>query len=285
MEQAGLFAARALAYGTMLPAAGLPLYLLAAGRVAAATTALRRATAILAVLAAVASVWWLLSAIAAMAALPLSELDRETVTIVSEATPLGAVLKWRLLALGLLAVTMLTRIPLVIPALAGLAALATASFTGHAGATEATAGLVHRAADTLHLAAAAIWLGALVSFVAGAFGHEQDERLESRLASFAATGTVLVGALLFTGIANAVLIAGWPMPLSAHWTALLILKLALFAAMLGLAALNRWRLTPALNRGQPGARAALRASLACELGCGLAIIAVVAMLGTLDPAA
>lgn len=285
MEQAGLIAARAAVYATMIPAAGIPLYMLAASRVAAAGTMVRRATAILALLAAIASVWWLLASIGAMAALPLAELDRETVEAVASATPLGAVLKWRLFALGLLAVTVLTRLPLAVPALAGLAALATASLTGHAGASEATAGLVHRAFDTLHLAAAALWLGALVSFVGGVFGTEKADRLEARLGRFATTGTVLVGMLLITGLGNTLLIAGWPLPLSSRWTALLALKLALFAAMLGLAALNRWRLTPMLARREPGARGALRASLACELACGLAVVAIVALLGTLDPAA
>ena len=55
-----------------------------------------------------------------------------------------------------------------------------------------------------------------------------------------------------------------------------------FAGMLGLAALNRWRLTPALERGD-GAIGALRLSLAVETGAAIAIMTLVALLGTLDP--
>ena len=71
---------------------------------------------------------------------------------------------------------------------------------------------------------------------------------------------------------------------------LLALKLLLFAAMLALAAANRWRLTPALEAAlidsdaDPAmAAAAMRRSLIAELMAGAAILALVAWLGTLDP--
>lgn len=285
MEQTGLIAARAAAYLTLLPAAGLPLYQLTAGRVAAVSLAASRATAAFAVLAGLASAWWLLASIGAMADLPLAALDRETVRAVAEATPLGLVLEVRLAALALLVLAALLRLPLWLRALAGLTALATAALTGHAGATEGLLGWAHRAGDVAHLAGAACWLAALLVFVAEALAGDDAEAFEARLARFAATGTVIVGVLTLTGIANTLLIASWPLPLASLWFALLAAKLALFAAMLGLAALNRWRLTPALARGTAGARGRLRLSLACELGCALAIIGLVALLGTLDPAA
>jgi len=54
--------------------------------------------------------------------------------------------------------------------------------------------------------------------------------------------------------------------------------------MLALAALNRWRLTPALERGTPQqATRHLRLSLTVETIAALAIIGLVAWLGTLDP--
>jgi len=285
MDQAGLIAARALLYATLLPAAGLPLYLLTAGKGTAAGRPVRITAAVLALLAAAATLWWLLAAIAAMAALPLGQLDRDTVAAVSAATPLGAVVRLRLAALAVLAATVLPRLPLAVPALAGLVALATAAFTGHAGASEGAIGLLHRAADILHLAAAGCWIAALGVFVAGAFGRKPATALEAGLTRFATTGTAIVAILVPTGLANTLLIAGWPVPLSTRWTAFLALKLALFAAMLGLAALNRWRLTPALGRGDAGARRALRVSTGCELACGLAVLALVAVLGSLDPAA
>ena len=285
MEQAGLIAARALLYGTLLPAAGLPLYLLTAGKGPVAGRPVRLAAAGLALLAAAATLWWLFASIAAMAGLPLGQLDRATVEAVSAATPLGAVVRLRLAALAILAATVLPRLPLALPALAGLVALATAAFTGHAGASEGAIGLLHRTADILHLAAAGCWIAALGVFVAGAFGSAPAQALEARLARFATAGTAIVAILVPTGLVNTLLIAGWPVPLSTRWSTLLALKLALFAAMLCLAALNRWRLTPALERGEAGARGALRVSIGCEMACGLAVLALVAVLGSLDPAA
>jgi putative copper resistance protein D len=284
MEQTGLLAARAAVYLCLLPAAGLPLYCLTAGRVAAVGAGTRWATAFLAALAGIASVWWLLASVASMADLPLAALDRDLVLSVTEATPLGLALKLRLAALMVLAMAMLARMPLVAPAGAGLVAIGTAALTGHAGATEGGMGLLHRGADTVHLAAAACWIGALWSFLAGACAGEDDATLEQRLARFAAAGTAIVALLVVTGIANTVLITGWPIPLFSRWSAVLAAKLGLFAAMLCLAAFNRWRLTPALAAGVPGARTALRRSLAAETGCGVALLGLVALLGTLDPA-
>lgn len=284
MEQDGLIAARALVYVLLLPAAGLPLYALTALRVAPVSNATRRVTAAFAVLAGLASIWWVVASVAAMAATPVAELDRGTVMVVAGATPLGMVLTVRLAALTVLAATILwSRLPLTIPILAGLAALATMAFTGHAGASEGLTGLVHRLSDTLHLAAAACWLAALLRFVIGVLRGEPATASARHLARFAATGTVIVTLLVVTGIINVGLIAGWALPPRSLWTALLAVKLALFAAMLGLAALNRWRLTPALERGEANARAALKRSLCAELACGLALVGVVAVLGTLDP--
>lgn len=285
MEQDGLIVARALVYALLLPAAGLPLYTLTVLRVAPVSVATRRVTAVFAVLAGLASIWWLVASVAAMAATPITEIDRETVMVVAGATPLGLVLIVRLVALAVLATTILwSRLPFAVPVLAGLAALVTIDFTGHAGATEGTAGLVHRLSDTVHLAAAACWLAALLHFVIGVLRGEPAQAAARHLARFAITGTVIVILLVVTGIINTGLIAGWALPPRSLWTALLAAKLALFAAMLCLAALNRWRLTPALERGDAGARSALMRSLCAELACGLALVGVVAVLGTLDPA-
>ena len=62
----------------------------------------------------------------------------------------------------------------------------------------------------------------------------------------------------------------------------------LMGAMLGLASLNRFRLTPALERSIAaadlrGALGTLLRSLAIEGGCAITILALVAWLGTLEP--
>ena len=71
---------------------------------------------------------------------------------------------------------------------------------------------------------------------------------------------------------------------------LLIVKLVLFLAMLALASVNRFRLTPAFERSiangdRPGGLGALRRSLAIETACVVVILALVAWLVTLEPPA
>lgn len=285
MFDGGLVAARALAYGALLLTAGLPLYLLTAGHGIAVTRRFRAGLVLLSLLGAGASVWWALASIAAMAALPIEALDREMVSAVLAATPLGAVLAIRLAALALVMLTLMLRLPTFFVAVPAAVAVATFAWTGHAGATEGGLGDVHRINDVVHLLAAATWLGALAVLLEGIFGLIESREQERRLAGFAATGTVIVTLLVVTGLANALFIAGWPFPLTSTWTLLLGLKLALFLGMLGLAALNRWRLAPALRSENPAARRALRLSLTAEASAGLAVVLVVAALGVLDPTA
>jgi putative copper resistance protein D len=108
---------------------------------------------------------------------------------------------------------------------------------------------------------------------------------------FSQVGTIAVGVIIVTGIVNCLAVVGFPhftrLPLT-DYGKLLILKLLLFAAMLALAALNRWRLTPALGAGVDSNNPAsdvtgLRQSLLAEGSAALAILALVAWLGTLEP--
>lgn len=275
-----MIVARAAAYVALLLVAGLPLQALSSGR--ALSGRMRAVLAALALLAGASSVWWALESVAAMAGVPLSELDQPTAEAVLAATPLGAVMEWRLTALAcviLAAIVPLKVLRLPVMALAGAVALCSMALTGHAGASE---GALHRWADGLHLLAAALWIGALVAFLADAVRRKSDVQA---LVRFARTGSVVVAVLVLTGVVNTLAIAGFPPVLDSRWFVLLVVKIALFAFMLALAAGNRWRIVPALERGEAGAEARLRRSLLIEMAAGLGVVAVVAMLGVLDPAA
>ncbi|WP_176218065.1 copper homeostasis membrane protein CopD [Novosphingobium sp. B1] len=284
MESSALIAARALSYVTLLLVAGLPLYALANGQPVSARA--RGMLAGMAVAAAAASAWWALESIAAMAGMALSALDQPTAEAVLAATPLGAVMEWRLTALAAVvaaAVVPLNALRAPALAVAGSVALCSIVFTGHAGASEAA---LHRWADGLHLLAAALWLGALAAFLAAALRNDSDGQA---LARFARTGSVVVAVLVLTGAVNTLAIAGWPIAWStfAHsrWAALLVVKLTLFIVMLALAAGNRWLIVPAFEQGEDGAQARLRRAILAEFAVGLAIVVIVAALGVLDPAA
>lgn len=72
---------------------------------------------------------------------------------------------------------------------------------------------------------------------------------------------------------------------------MLIAKLGLFVLMLGLAAANRFRLTPALGSVLDGGEnprrvlAWLRRSVVAEMAIGILVLGMVAWMGTLAPPA
>ena len=90
-----------------------------------------------------------------------------------------------------------------------------------------------------------------------------------------------------TGALNTLLLVGSTHALlGTPYGRLLALKIVLFLAMVTVAVFNRFRLLPRLRREpQPSATiAALTRSVLFEQGLGLAILAVVSVLGTWPPA-
>ena len=171
---------------------------------------------------------------------------------------------------------------------AGLAvvAVATLAWNGHGGMTEGANGWVHLVGDALHLLAGLAWVGAIAAFLwTASRSADSSGDLLANLEKFATTGTLLVALLVITGTANTLFIIGWDGLagiFTTIWGRLLLLKVALFAGMLGVAAANRFWLTPRLTRSS--SLRALRVSLAAESSLGVGVLALVAWLGTLDPA-
>jgi putative copper resistance protein D len=173
-------------------------------------------------------------------------------------------------------------------AVAYVAALA---FAGHAAAGEGTEGVVHEMADVLHLIAAAAWLGALVplAIVLGAAKDTSSALAVARTATlrFSTLGVVSVGTVLVTGIVNTFELTGsWAALFGTVYGRLLLVKIALFLAMLAIAAVNRMRLTPQLVAGGAAAGPALRqlrVNALTEAVIGALILLIVAVLGTLPP--
>jgi putative copper resistance protein D len=217
-------------------------------------------------------------------------------------TDVGAVWLVRTAALLVAAIaawssTRRPRIAATILAAAGVAALSTLAWSGHAGATEGLTGTVHRISDALHMIAAAIWLGAIAAFLILLRPRRhglppQRIALAARsLDRFGRVGTICVLVITATGLVNAQLILGLEnagRSIASPYGQLLLIKLLLFGAMLVLAAANRWRLAPALTAASidtdPGrAAAAIRRSIAAEAAAAGTILALVAWFGTLEP--
>lgn len=181
-------------------------------------------------------------------------------------------------------------------------AAATLSFvwSGHGAMGEGVTRWAHLMCDALHLLAAAWWLGALAYLSAAAFRLRAEdlvgvELFAHSLARFSRVGPWIVAVLAATGLVNSALLLG-PHPIAALirdlYGNLLLVKVALFALMLLLAAMNRLQLAPVLHAtarlvtGREPTTAAvhsLRISLLVEALLGLLVLAAVAILGTLQP--
>ena len=240
---------------------------------------------------------------AAMAGAPPWPIDREAIGMLLTGSATGAAWETRMVALVVASIIALIAAgraaPLGTVALAAGIALATLAWTGHGAMDENATGWVHLVADILHLLAAGAWVGALLGLtllVARAPSRVDAThlRLSHRaLHGFGMVGTIVVGTIVVTGLVNGWLLVGAGNLLnlpSTRYGQLLLAKLAIFGAMLGLASLNRFRLTPAFERSvaaadHRGALGTLRRSLAVEATCAITILALVAWLGTLEPPA
>ena len=168
------------------------------------------------------------------------------------------------------------------------------AWSGHAIGGEGIEGILHPAADVLHLLAAAAWVGALapLALLLAMTGTDAAELAVARTATrrFSNLGIASVAALIVSGFVNSwYLVGSIPALTETDYGRLLLIKLVLFAAMVAIAAVNRSRLTPKLVQdadlmaAQDG-RHRLCRNAAIEACLGAVIIAIVAALGTLPPA-
>ncbi|AZV28068.1 copper resistance protein CopD [Pseudomonas syringae] len=198
-------------------------------------------------------------------------------------------LAWTLRMIALIAVMIWPGLWLA--SIAGALALASLAWSGHGAMDNAW----HLLSDILHLLAAGAWLGAMLALILmsrlDALCSEARVRsLADSVKRFEGVGAAIVLILSVTGVANYLFIVGPKLGevLLGTYGVLLAIKVALFAGMLVLAALNRFHLGPLLEQslraGQHQVAAnALRRSVALELVIALLIVALVAWLGTLSP--
>ena len=205
--------------------------------------------------------------------LPLAALATAAPWKVALATSAGPALLVATLAM-LLALTALRSASygraLAIMALVGVGL--SLAMTGHAAT--APPEVLTRTAIFLHGLGVAIWIGALAPLVAllsrPTIATLQIVNRFSRMASLA------VGVLALTGLTLAIVQLEKPGALvETRYGLILSVKLVLVTGLLALAALNRFRLTPALARNETGTPA-LRRSILLESFVALAILAVVA---------
>ena len=241
---------------------------------------------------------------ASMAGVPLSQVDAESVAAILTGMSLGKAWMVRIAGLALVIVAAAFVRSRLVAALSaasvgGAVAVGSLAWAGHGAMDEGAVGWLHLVADVAHLLAAGVWVGALACLVmlVARPSHRADAAhlwaTHRALDGFSLIGTAVVAVITGTGLLNAWLLVRPANAMSLPTTLygqLLIAKLALFAVMLGFAALNRYRLTPALagriDAGDHrGAIVALRVSVALETACVVLVLALVAWLGTLQPPA
>jgi putative copper resistance protein D len=167
--------------------------------------------------------------------------------------------------------------------------LVSPAWVGHAGAVPGDAGEFSLAADALHLLAAGVWLGGLpplAMLLAGAWGKKERGwavLTATAVRRFSVLGVGSVGLLLASGIVNSWYELGGVGDLVATpYGRLVLAKVALFAAMVTFAAINRLHLTPRL--AIPEAVRQLQRNSLAEIALGVAVIVIVGFLGAMAPA-
>jgi putative copper resistance protein D len=243
---------------------------------------------------------WLLFQAVSMSGLPFSEAaTSQVLSTVLNRTQFGQVTEIRIvLAVILAACLAYDRFPPArgVAAAAALGLTASIAWTGHAGSTLGDLANLHLAADALHLLAAAIWIGGLVSLsllLTEARRHQAvawAALAQAAAERFSALGIISVGVLLASGIVNAwILVGSFDALTITAYCRLLMLKIIVFTVMLVFAAINRFWLTPQLVDSSGNARRleALRQltrNSVVEIALGFTIYTIVGVLGTLHPA-
>jgi putative copper resistance protein D len=157
---------------------------------------------------------------------------------------------------------------------------------GHAGAAASGAQRAGElAADAAHVLAAGAWIGTLPALAAALRRHADAHARAAITQRYSRLATAAVVVVLFTGIVNTRFRVGTVAALfGSDYGQVLLAKVALVALMLGVAATNRWLLTPRLAAGDVRAAIALRRNANAEILLGALVIALVGLLGITAPA-
>ena len=194
---------------------GSPLFALYSGS-GAASQRLKSVLAGMAVLALAATGVALIGQTGQMAGDPRAGFDPSTLHDVLTGSGFGMSIIVRTLE-GLLALAALLQMRAgprlwATTTAAGATALAALAWGGHGAADSGAAGLIHTAADVIHLLAAGVWLGALLCLALLLFARPPRAQaladLHRALHGFSGVGSAAVAAILASGLVNAWFLVG-----------------------------------------------------------------------------
>lgn len=239
----------------------------------------RGVTLAMALSIAVSAVAWLLLFASGLAG---SEGTLQTLRVLLLESALGPVWLVRLSLVLLLVVVSYTGRPALIVGPA-LLLLVCQGWQGHAAAL----GLVGTLTQALHVTSAGAWIGGLLPLARLIAMAQRDPSkvtaAESVLWRFSGFGVVAVAFIASTGAMNTWwMFGGLPDPGNTYGQTLL-LKVGLFAAMVGLALYNRFALLRRMKADPQKGLRTLSRSVALEQVIGLAVLLDVSALGLMNP--
>jgi putative copper resistance protein D len=265
------YLAMALALGSVLGLLGLSPLPTAERRV------LIRMAPITALLAALMLLAWLALEVVFLAGGAFSAVFDTGLVLLVLQTPLGQTLAIQLGGLAFVAAAVIPGIGLPVGVLGSVLVAAGFGLGGHPGAH---GGWLLPILITLHWLALGFWVGVFIPLyrICG-----YDMGAAAMLANdFGRKAVIAVAVLVVAGgVTLYQLTDGQVVALQSAYSQLFALKLSLFAGVLLLAAMNKWALTPALNRGDSLAPAKMRRSLVIEGLLLASIMAVTAVITTL----
>jgi putative copper resistance protein D len=306
MIDLGLIVARLLHYTAGTTLAGVAFFPLYAYAFTEPKELSRRRQAVLlsaAVSALLSGLLWFVFSVANMGGTLADVADHEILWTVLNETTFGSVWMARMLLAVLIAGVTAVR-PFwmgiagrdLVTAFLAVVLLASLAGTGHAQIEEGWMNVAHVASDVAHLLAAGAWLGGLVqlSFILLHYSTWDDQPIvdvDRILLRFSSMGYLAVATLIVSGLVNSWFLVGSVSGLlETLYGQILLGKLALFGAMLALAAVNRFWLVPRLietrqESGEPVVwLGRLRYHVLGEQFLGLMVLLAVSVLGTMRPA-
>ena len=191
---------------------------------------------VLACVALASAVCWLLLTTQAMAGSWSDTVQPSTLWLVLGSTFFGQVWAAHLLFSGLLVTAMYARVQLRIRCLLGFLLLITLAPVGHGAMLDGWQGQLLMLNQAIHLTGVGAWLGGLL-VVWLVLKHPGEVNVQRLLWRFSQMGGALVAAIVFTGLVNTRVLTGqfWPTPLFNGFALILLIKVLVVVAMLGLA--------------------------------------------------
>jgi copper transport protein len=160
------------------------------------------------------------------------------------------------------------------------------ALAGHA-AGPSSLRLLNLLAQWTHLLAVGVWIGGLAWLLAGLWTRGAGFSTRDIVVRFSRLAGISLAVVVLTGVARTVdELGGWGRLADSGFGRALDLKLILFAGLVALGALNRYRIVPLFRAGsRRRAAARLRRSVGAELGLAAAVLAAAALLSQLAPGA